>query len=397
MTISVSATIGVSLSTTEVRAVLLRRRRVVWQGVAMIDAGRSPGDALADLMTQVPRRRWHRVTVTVAVGPRSGEYKVIDGLPPIRQGRLVSPLVRENAAAFFLRRWPAMVVSDAELRTTGGVWAAAFDGDLADAVLSVTGRVAAGRAQLVPWVVALARANDAGDHCAVVDGVCLELRSEAVGGQGARVVEVRRRVARPDDGSTTIDHAHVAALGAGLLAWRAPGTWQPVRDTNQRRSRARLRLVASGVAFALLMCVGLLLPPLRARRRAAAAAQDIAGIGTLRADQSRIERSLRDVTSQLDQLRRLNADRGRLTLLLGELSRALPESTAIVSLRVDSLDGSFVAVTPRAADILPELRAVHGITTPRIVGAVIRESMGPARVERATVRFRRSARSTTSP
>ena len=76
-------------------------------------------------------------------------------------------------------------------------------------------------------------------------------------------------------------------------------------------------------------------------------------------------------------------------MLLGELSQALPDSTALVSLRLDSLDGTFVALSPHAADMLSELVAVPGIVGPRIVGSVTKEIVGDAQLERATVRFRR--------
>jgi len=90
----------------------------------------------------------------------------------------------------------------------------------------------------------------------------------------------------------------------------------------------------------------------------------------------------------------VRARRGRITLLLGAFSRVLPESTAIVELRIDSTGGSFTALSPHAADILPQLAGIDGATSARIAGTITRENVAGAQLERATFRFERPRPST---
>ena len=82
--------------------------------------------------------------------------------------------------------------------------------------------------------------------------------------------------------------------------------------------------------------------------------------------------------------------------LVAQLGQSLPESTAIVSLRVDSVEGSFIAVAPHVTDVLGELGSVDRIQNARIVGGVTREAIAGARVERAALRFLRTQPSQTA-
>jgi hypothetical protein len=135
--------------------------------------------------------------------------------------------------------------------------------------------------------------------------------------------------------------------------------------------------------------------------RAARIVSDSAGeMRTLRASQTEVARTqgeLRRIAATLDRVERFREQRGRTTLLLGAISQALPESTALVTLRLDSLEGNLVALTPRAADILPQLMGVKEMMSPRIVGSLTKEAIGGVQLERATVRFKRWAPSTKPP
>jgi hypothetical protein len=85
------------------------------------------------------------------------------------------------------------------------------------------------------------------------------------------------------------------------------------------------------------------------------------------------------------------------TLTLAALTSAVEAPTTFVSLRIDSLGGTLVALTPRAATLLEMLADVPQLTSPSIVGAVTSEARTPAPVpspstampaiERVTVHF----------
>ena len=76
-----------------------------------------------------------------------------------------------------------------------------------------------------------------------------------------------------------------------------------------------------------------------------------------------------------------------MVLLLGALAEALPDSSAIVTLRVDSAAGSMTLLSTSAASAIPRLAAVDVIAEPRIFGAVTREAIGAAQLQRIAVRF----------
>ncbi|MGH7719649.1 MAG: hypothetical protein ACREON_12500, partial [Gemmatimonadaceae bacterium] len=77
-----------------------------------------------------------------------------------------------------------------------------------------------------------------------------------------------------------------------------------------------------------------------------------------------------------------------LTLLMADLTRALPEGSALVAFRSDSAAGSIVALAPRAAAVLTAMEHVPGVVGPEIFGPVTREVVKEKELERVTVRFR---------
>jgi hypothetical protein len=105
---------------------------------------------------------------------------------------------------------------------------------------------------------------------------------------------------------------------------------------------------------------------------------------------ARAESELRRVSSLIDGVSRFRSARGGITLLLGDIARILPESTAMVTLRLDTLEGHFVALTTRAADVVPGLLTLDRSVAARMVGSVTMEVVNNVRLQRATFRFRRS-------
>lgn len=78
-----------------------------------------------------------------------------------------------------------------------------------------------------------------------------------------------------------------------------------------------------------------------------------------------------------------------MTLLLAELTRALPDSCIINQLQVvDSTGGNVVAMAPRAAGIVDALERVPIIAAPTIAGPVASETLGGRSLERVSVSFR---------
>lgn len=393
------ARLGIAITRTAVRAVLMRRARIVWHGEVDRIAGESMRASLERLLATVPMGRAFALRVTVAIGSSHSQLKQIEGLPSMKQTKhrpLLSRIVRENSAAFFLRVGSRMVVSDVDRRADGTNRAAAFDADIVDELLATLKKRRIQRVSLLPHVAALAPLLPAGTHRLTEDDIALEVTTA----DGGRIQHVRRFADRdasiqlevlPAVGVaiSAIGPEYLAAYGAATVASRAPFAWRPEPDAQRTLLFGRVRVMAASLMLVTAAVAVLVAPGVRGRRTVARVSAELATSRGRQIEAARVEGVLRSVSGSLDRIERFRAARGETTMLLGAISEALPESTAMLSLRVDSLEGSFTALTPHAADILSELSQVDRVMNSRIVGSVTRENQGQARVERATIRFRR--------
>ena len=167
-------------------------------------------------------------------------------------------------------------------------------------------------------------------------------------------------------------------------------TWTPPRDPVRVRLIAQARRTAIVVATGTAAAFAAFGPGIHASRVARESEAELQRLRGAQLSLARDEAELRRITDFLNRVESFRAQRGRITRVVGALSQALPESTAMLSFHVDSVEGSFTAVAPHIADVLPELGSIEMISAPRIVGSVTREVIGGVRVERAAFRFRRS-------
>jgi len=408
--------LGILISSDAVRALIVRSGRVVWhaesaigttevqipreacpRGSASDRRARDDGPvsaALHRVLSKVPRSRVGRMTVRVAFGLAYSDMKRIEGLPPARQPKLLNRLVSENADAFFLRLGARTFVSEVELRADGSAWASAFDAAVLDEVFGVLRkrRLAAG---VMSFATAAAHAVAPGTWCIRDGGVGLELTTI----EGAVIQSVWRRVvASPSEAPAVaaLDAVganaprFLAAFGAAIGPSRGVLPWRPAPDPARVRALRRVRLVAASLPLIASTSAALIARGVHADHIAGVAKTELARFRASDSAASTIDAELRRTTAELDRINQFQIARGRVTALLGAISEALPDSTALVSLRVDSLEGNIVALTPHAATVLPALFDVSDVVAPRIVGSVTREVQGTAHVERASIRFRRS-------
>ena len=66
----------------------------------------------------------------------------------------------------------------------------------------------------------------------------------------------------------------------------------------------------------------------------------------------------------------------------------MPAGSALVSLRVDSAEGTLVVIADHAAGVVPSLEREAGLVHPAIVGPVMRETVNGVELERAAIQFR---------
>jgi hypothetical protein len=149
----------------------------------------------------------------------------------------------------------------------------------------------------------------------------------------------------------------------------------------------RWRMALAGGALAAALLFAAVAPAIRAMRAEDAAAGRIAAVQDRRRAASDTERELERVTQALAEAAAFDVDRYSPTLLLADLTAALPQGSAVVAFTADTANGSVVALAPRAAAVVQPLEKVPGIVAPEIVGPVTREALAGRDLERVTIRF----------
>jgi hypothetical protein len=378
--------LGLSLEAAAIHAVLVTRNRVIWQSSMDASFGTAGSDEIGRLLAPMPRRFGLR-RATIALGLSWAQVKQIEGLPPVKDDATRSRLVRENSASFFLHGGSRMAVSEIVRLADATIWAAAFDHTVVSAILGVLGKRGFTNVRVMPSVVALASLASDGVHYWEDGGAIVEATTEKHEVSGIRRVASRDVLDSPPIAPD--DQPAAAAYGAAIAARRAPFVWRPEPDAKlvARARRARVTVAASVAVvtgFAMLTA-----PGARAARTVREMSMELADLRATQIEVARVQGELRRAAATIDRVDKFSAQRGHTTMLLGALSQALPESTALVTLRLDSLEGSFVALTPHAADILTQLVSVTEISAPKIVGSLTKETVGGATLERVTVRFKR--------
>jgi hypothetical protein len=393
----VRTTIGVAVSTGHVRAVMVRGGRVLAASEVQTDTGESLVGTVQDLLRGLPVRRFGRPRVVAALGPADAQVRRITGLPPVGHARTLDRLVRESAGTFFLRNGRPLVISGIRVEAPGVVWAAALDQERVREIEAGC-RAAALRLEMaIPSAVALPHALGS-DSLIWKDG---EVGLEIQAGPARTLASVRRLPLRalsrdPEElepvpflgelGEKAL--AFADAYGAAMVPAAEPLVHRPAQAGRAGGSVPVWRTAVAAIAALAALAGALLAPGLRARQAEAAAQAELGTLQEERRAVATAARELERVTAALAEVERFAAGRRSPTLLLAELARTLPEGVALVSLQLDSVSGSLVALSPRASAVLPPLERVSGIASPEIVGPVTREVAAGRQVERVTVRFR---------
>lgn len=338
--------IGISVDSDVLRAVVVRGGDVVWSGEVRVRDPKALSSEIAGLITSVPRTRWRRPAVTGTIGSRAAQLKRINGLPANASDRALSDAIRLSAPRFFLTNGSPLLTSNIH-RRDGDLWCAAADEDV---------------------VTALA------DACRATGMAFRGCVPSAAAARG---------VAPPSGEYARFADARAAAIGGAHSPFLIdPGA--PAR-ARQRRARDRALLVACAV---VAFVAAFVMPGIKAivRERDAAAR-----LQALRGQSIAPMAAMRDFTAAAELVRRVEAfssSRRSMVTLLGALSQVLPESTAILSFHADSAGGTLVLLTPVGNTVLPEISRAPGIVSADITGAVTRETVAGAPVERVATAFR---------
>jgi hypothetical protein len=159
------------------------------------------------------------------------------------------------------------------------------------------------------------------------------------------------------------------------------------RTRRQARTRARLRIaLAACVALTAIAAIVAPVKPAELQRREAARAlaHEREPLGALSASVSELGR----VSKRLNDIDAFGASRRSMLGYLSALATALPESTAVLSLRADAGAATIVLITRAGPSVIESLSAIANADAPQILGAFTREQVGGIEVERIATRSR---------
>ncbi len=390
--------IGVGVTREAVRVVLVHRGRILYAASAAVGDERALDDALAELLGGVPLRIWRRTSVVVAIGPAAAQTRRLAELPPTRDVRALTSLVRESTSRFFLKNGVPLVTGGVEVTPAGVAWAAAFDRPAVEAIERACDARKVRLVAVVPSVAVIPRVL-AGAVVRWPDG---DVVADVTYGDGGRLLAVRR-LQRSDPGEVApqpvansdelerlgADGWRFAdAFGSALAALSEPLAYRPGDDPMRASTPlSRARLGAALLALAVAALAALLAPSVAANRAATRAGRHLGALAEQRQAAAKTERSLAEVAGALADVERFERERRSMTLFLASLTRALPATTAILTLRADSTGGEVVALAPHGAAVIAQLAAVPDIATPGLAGPVTPAGGETQQLERVTARF----------
>lgn len=387
-----SVSLGIAVGADRVRAVALNAGRIVAATEAEVGPGDSLATAVAELLAGTALPRFPRARVTVALGPSLAQTRRISGLPPLEDGGLLAQLVREAAGKFFLRNGAPLATTGVRMVEPGTVWAAALDERTVRAVEAGcrAARLRVGR--FVPAVAVLGHALAEAQVLWPDGGAVAEVRLRDGEMESVRRLSAAHAPAAPPPRTVPAlarlgegGWRFADAYGAALLPEYEPMVLRAAGTGAGGVPRWRLALAGGALGAAVLFAaVG---PAMKAMGAEDRAAGRIAAVQDRRRAAAETERELARVTAALAEAAAFDAKRYSATLLLADLTAALPAGSAVVAFRADTAGGSVVALAPRAAAVVQPLERVPGIVAPEIVGPVTREALAGRELERVTVRF----------
>jgi hypothetical protein len=410
--------IGVAIDGACVRAVGLRFGRVVWGLETEITNPDAIAEALTACLASRPRHRsWlGRIAqaivargfppvATIALGPTHAQTKRLVGLPPLANAHLAARAVQEHAGHFFLKNGIPLVTTSVRADGTESAWAAAFEQPMVTALATACHESRVQLHAIVPAVDVLSHGLVATYDETLVwrDGSARD--AFAITWHGGRLAGVRRAMVPTGE---TVSPVAVPALAVlGDRAWRfAPAYGAAVSPTGQdpsapltyrahghhRRATSQRHVAFAAAAMILALTLAALAPGLAARRAEQRATMQLKRLGPSETRALSVARELGLVTAALGEVAAFEQSASISILELRDLSNALPTGAALLTVHMDSLGGSIVAIAPRAGAVVTPLDHISWLASPEIVGPVTREHAGGHDVERVTVRFRWSHR-----
>src|SRR5258708_19252201 len=113
-------------------------------------------------------------------------------------------------------------------------------------------------------------------------------------------------------------------------------------------------------------------------------------LGALRVDVALVAKdraALDRQVSAMRQIRTFATSRQLLTPMLSAISLQLPESTAITALRIDTIGGTMVTLSPFGTALVSALSTTPGVETLQLSAPITREMIALLQLQRTAGRF----------
>lgn len=385
-------TIGLGVGAQRLCAVGVVSNRIEWA----LQMRREPGGSLAYELEEMLRRatipRWPCASVAAAIGPFASQTKLLCDLPLLEQDDAVGSVVREGVSRFFLRNGVSLLTSNVLVTVPGSAWATAYDEPVVADIRKACGVLRLRLNMVAPTVLALTRATPA-ELLEWRDGD-VAVRVECTSGA---LRHVSRSVASRDLAASSQPVEALARLGADAWLFAdAYGVTQLCRDEplalsldSQYGASARSRGIRIAAAVTVVsFSAAAIAPSISSYLAKQSAEKHLRRVATPARDVLTNEREVGRITSALAEVATFNRSRHSVIILLGSISRALPDKSVILTLNIDSLGGTAVLLANRAGDALRAFDNVTGVHASEISGPVTKELSAGRELERATVRFR---------
>ena len=345
-----------------INVVVVEHGETIWSAAAQLDADCRAGDsthiatALGALLDGMPKCRWPKLRVDVAIGTPWSRVKLVKGIPSLRRHKEVVAMLRLNASRFVASPRPAIITGASAVSTSEyhvGIaevgLVGAITGELSNRNLRI--------GQIVP----------------------------------AESIQLEEFAAQPIVGAEHVGNTPAGeAIAAQLAMGRAPeGLALRARDnpTLTRPEASRKRVAAAAVA---LLAAIVSYPVVRDYTDHTTLERSRAALRSMRLlsdsgsqEQAELGRISRDLASAA----RFSRHRVSTALLLGAITQALPAEATVTTLRIDTANVDMVVLSPRTAAVVDAMSEVANITAPTIMGPVSREIVGARELERATLRL----------
>jgi hypothetical protein len=386
-------TIGLGVGAQQLRAVGVVSNRIEWALQVARESGRPLVDELEELLRRAALRSWPRGIAMAAIGSFASQTKLLSGLPLVQQADEIRSVVREGASRFFLRKGGALIISGVRPTVPGSAWATAYDESVVREIESACRHMRLPLRLIAPAVLAITRASS-NERVVWRDGD-VALQIEIVAG------ELRNVCRAPDSANSTESLGLISALEPlGEDAWQYADAYgvtqlprnEPLvlrlgsRDSGTASNPRGLRMAVA--ATVVTLAVAAVAPGVSGAIAARRAEDRLRAVAVQRRDVVKNERELERITHALSDVSTFDRSRHSAITLLGSISRALPNRSALVDIHYDTLGGTVVLLADRSAEALAAIDSVPFVRGAEIIGPVTKELSAGREMERATVRFR---------